>query len=357
MNEYEFTERSVDLSSVRERDAVAAFLARFGLGYEDGVEYTVVFERDGQMAGTGSFAGKVIQCVAVDPDYQEGGLGARVITHLLSEMAAHGVFHVFLYTRPQSTPLFEAMGFRVIARCDGAVLLETGPGSVDEFVAQSRLEANRQWMVEGLSVDAAGVSAIVANCNPMTLGHLHLIETAARVSKAVVVFIVSEEASSFPAAARLRIAQSASTHLRNVAIVPGGDYLVSKATFPSYFTRAGDLLRTQAALDLDLFGRHFVPAFGISRRFVGEEPYCEVTRAYNETMKTLLPHYGVEVVEIRRLQSPDNRPVSASIVRQLLRDGSVEGVRGLVPDATYRHLLSAEGQEVIEKLKSHSGRH
>lgn len=357
MNDYELTERSVDLSSTQECAAVAFFLARFGLGYETGVEHTVVFERDGRMVGTGSYAGKVIQCVAVDPDYQEGGLGARVITHLLSEMAAHGVFHAFIYTRPQSFYLFAAMGFTEIARCDGAVLLESGPGPVGEFVERSRLDANRQWAMNGLAVDAAGVSAVVANCNPMTRGHLHLFETAARVSSAVVVFIVSEEASSFPAAARLCIAQEASAHLRNVAIIPGGDYLVSKATFPSYFTRAGDLPHTQAALDLDLFGRHFVPAFGISRRFVGEEPYCEVTRAYNETMKTLLPRYGVEVVELRRLQSSDNRSVSASIVRQLLREGPVEGIRDLVPEATYRFLLSTEGQGVIEKLKSHPGRH
>lgn len=46
-------------------------------------------------------------------------------------------------------------------------------------------------------------------------------------------------------------------------------------------------------------------------RFVGTEPFCQVTSAYNREMKRILPEYGIEVVEIPRKQL-DGLEISAS---------------------------------------------
>lgn len=80
-----------------------------------------------------------------------------------------------------------------------------------------------------------------------------------------------------------------------------------------------DAGRINADLDLALFGSAIAPALGITKRFVGTEPFCAVTRAYNERMKQILPKYGVEVIEIPRIGG-----ISASLVRKAMAEGNLE---------------------------------
>ena len=74
-------------------------------------------------------------------------------------------------------------------------------------------------------------------------------------------------------------------------------------TMPLYFQKQK---KKQAVLDasndLRLFGNYIAPGLGITIRFVGEEPIDLVTKQYNETMKNMLPMYGISVTEIPRLQ-------------------------------------------------------
>ena len=98
-------------------------------------------------------------------------------------------------------------------------------------------------------------------------------------------------------------------------VVPGGDYIISRATFPAYFLQ-GDPEQARCDLELTLFGKRIAPALGITRRFVGQEPYSPVTARYNQRMQALLPQWGIRVEEIPRLEG-----ISASRVRQLLRQG------------------------------------
>ena len=72
----------------------------------------------------------------------------------------------------------------------------------------------------------------------------------------------------------------------------------------------------------------------IKYRFVGTEPYCPVTSAYNERMKQLLPQYGIEVVELQRLDG-----ISASQVRALASQGRWDQVAGMVPKVTLDYLM------------------
>ena len=76
--------------------------------------------------------------------------------------------------------------------------------------------------------------------------------------------------------------------------------LISSATFPDYFiqnkSRKTDI---QCRLDLQIFADHFAPAFGITCRYVGEEPLSQVTNQYNQALKAHLPGLGIRVVEKR----------------------------------------------------------
>jgi [citrate (pro-3S)-lyase] ligase len=173
------------------------------------------------------------------------------------------------------------------------------------------------------------------NGNPFTLGHQYLVETAARQVERLFVFVVREEGSAFPFAARYRMAVDGTSHLPNVVVLDTSRYAVSAATFPSYFLRRHDeRARLQMEVDARLFGRHLAPAAGITRRFVGHEPYCETTAAYNAAMAAVLPEYGVELVEIERARGADGGFVSATRVRAALASADWESVARLVPPTT-----------------------
>jgi len=75
----------------------------------------------------------------------------------------------------------------------------------------------------------------------------------------------------------------------------------------------------------------------ITIRFAGEEPKDNVTRQYNETMKKILPRYGVEFCEIPRREISDE-VISASSVREALKRGDFDKIKKLVPDTTLLYL-------------------
>ena len=62
-------------------------------------------------------------------------------------------------------------------------------------------------------------------------------------------------------------------HLSNVTVFPTNDYLVSSATFPSYFLKDSAIetvAKIQAKVDAQLFKEKIAPVLDIRTRFVGE---------------------------------------------------------------------------------------
>lgn len=173
--------------------------------------------------------------------------------------------------------------------------------------------------------------AIVANCNPFTNGHKYLMETAAALVDTLHVFVVSEDASDFPFSLRYEMVKRGTAHIKNLILHQSGDYMISHSTFPTYFIK--DMAKAKdvnVELDLTLFGKRIAPALDIKKRFVGTEPYCEVTGAYNEAMKRILPRFGIEVIEIERKGG-----ISASKVREAMKNGDINLIKRLVPGSTY----------------------
>ena len=128
------------------------------------------------------------------------------------------------------------------------------------------------------------------------------------------------------------------SHLKNVIVHPTGDYLISAATFPTYFIKDKDRIpEIRCQLDLEVFANHFAPALNITRRFVGTEPLSPVTDAYNRQMMDFLPKKGIEVTLIQRKEL-DGGPISASRVRALLEERKWEELSRLVPETTLCYL-------------------
>lgn len=341
--------RIINLGDEREVAVIRHFLGHFGLGFDGGVDYTVAAYGDGGIIGTGSFAGKVLRNFAVRADMQGEGLTAAIASQLMAEQGRRGIYHYFVYTRPGSAAMFAGLGFREIARAEPyAVLLEAGLGSVDKYCGEVTNLAGR--------LPVGRRAALVVNCNPFTLGHRAVIAQAAGENDAVIVFVVAEDRSLFPFADRIRLVRAGVADLANVAVVPGGDYIISAATFPAYFTRGEETVAAQTRLDATLFATRIAPALGITCRYVGEEPYCQVTAAYNAALAAILPDHGVAVKVVPRLQS-EGTVISASTVRDMIRRDDWAGIKKLVPDTTYAYLRSEEARPVLALVRQAGSRH
>lgn len=91
-------------------------------------------------------------------------------------------------------------------------------------------------------------------------------------------------------------------------------------------------------------------ALGIQRRYVGDEPFSHVTNLYNQTMLQKLPEYDVVCVVVERKETAE-RVISASAVRQAIKDKNWLAVKKLVPQSTFDFLLSDEAVPIVEKIQ------
>ncbi len=187
------------------------------------------------------------------------------------------------------------------------------------------------------------IGSIVMNANPFTYGHLYLIEQAIERVDALYIFVVEENKSFFSFDDRFSLIKKGIEHLKKpIFVIPSGNFIISSFTFPGYFTKDTERYNVDSSLDILLYGAVIAPALGITDRFVGEEPSCNVTSAYNETMFTFLPKLQVNVHVIPRKVCGDV-VISASIVRQYLARKDFEALRPLVPPSTYTYLLETFG--------------
>jgi len=344
-----------------DRAHIASFLALRGLSWDEDPDYSVVMLRAGRIVGAGSLSGRIVKGLAVDESLVGEGLMVRILSELEAEAARRGIIRPFIFTSPANRAIFESLGYRLVGEAPGAaVLLEKGDGIVRWCESLRSLASVAHPRTAGASpAREAKPAALVMNCNPFTLGHLHLVRTAASRSSRVFLFVVSEEASSFPYETRLRLVREGTAEFPNVIVVPGTEYMVSRATFPTYFLKdkAGKAAEIHARLDVDIFGSHIAPAVGAVRRFIGEEPYSEVTAVYNRVMKEWLPSYGIEIVEIPRLADRGGMAVSASTVRRFIHEGTLEKVRAIVPESTWDYLVSDEAAPVLARIAASDGRH
>ncbi|MCI9269012.1 MAG: [citrate (pro-3S)-lyase] ligase [Lawsonibacter sp.] len=332
---------TISPGDVRGQKQVDALLEQEGIRRDGNLDYTCgLFDSSWRLAATGSCFGNTIRCLAVDRDRQGEGLLNQIVSHLMEVQTQRGNTHLFLYTKPQSARFFGDLGFYEIVQAEGVVFMENRRRGFSDYCAA--LERTRK---EGTS------AAIVMNANPFTLGHLHLVERAAAENNAVHLFVLSEEAGPIPFAVRRRLVREGTAHLSNVICHDSGPYIISGATFPSYFLKDGDtVIRAHAALDLAVFGR-IAPCLNLTRRYVGEERTSHVTALYNEEMIRRLPELGIECRVVPRLER-DGQPVSASTVRQAIHDGRLEDIRPLVPDAAWDYFTSPEAGAVIAAIQA-----
>ncbi len=322
---------------------LVALLHQQNIRLDPHLEYTVGLYDGPRLAATGSFFGNTLRCLAVGQDYQGLGLLNTVVSHLVSELAQRQIFHLFVYTKGKNLPFFRDLGFYEICRLeDSLVFLENRKGGFERYL--SRLER------ETPPPASPACGAVVMNANPFTNGHRYLVEQAAADCQTLHLFVVSEDRSAIPFPVRYRLVQEGVSGIPHVVLHQTESYLISSATFPSYFLRDSDeAIRMQAALDVEVFCR-IAHRLRITRRFVGEEPFSHVTGIYNDVMAQRLRPTGIALTILPRLAQGD-RPISASAVRRLLAAEDFPALEQLVPPSTLAFFRSPEGAKIIEQLR------
>ncbi len=325
----QYTIREGHALSERHLRRLVNFLHEQGLKYDEPIDYTVILEEnDGRIIGTGSCARNVMKCVAIREEYQGLGLMASIVTKLLTHMALNNVKHAFVYTKPKNMRVFADMQFYPIIQTDEILLMENKKNGICDYVDSLKDESAKY--TQDASIRRIG--AIIANCNPFTKGHQYLMQYAATKCDCLHIFVLSEENGMFSSGERFEMVRAGTMHLENVILHSTSEYLVSPATFPTYFIKDDKQAEmANYALDIAIFQDIIAKELGINVRFVGTEPYCAVTKQYNEAMKKSFNY--IKVVEIPRFEV-DGVAVSASAVRKLIDERCWDALETLLPQTT-----------------------
>ena len=340
MSEYALTQ--VSLSDKRMLAQVDVLLVENGITRDANLDYIcAMVDEENRVIATGSCFGATLRCFAVSQQHQGEGLLNEVVSHLMEYQMARGYTHLFLYTKIKSAKFFQSLGFYEIARVDGTlVFMENRRNGFPSYL--SRLEKTARPGVSG---------AIVMNANPFTLGHQYLVETAAGRCDTLHLFLLSEDASLVPFGVRKQLVQAGTAHLKNLVLHDSGPYIISNATFPSYFLKDdAAVIQGHAKLDLTIFVR-IARALGVTVRFVGEEPTSQVTGLYNEIMAAQLPENGIDCVILPRKEAL-GKAISASTVRAALQAGDWQTLSQLVPQTTLDYFRSSEAEPVLRRIRS-----
>lgn len=337
--DFEIREMPLSLKSVCDR--VKEFLQTQNLRMSSLDRYFGVFRDDDILVGGGGLHGDIIKCMALTEETRGLGITNSLVSRIQQEASADGINRLSLFTKPENETLFRSLGFRLVGKAPEAILMESDSRGISGY-CESLRSLSSHYPEEQRGV-------IVMNCNPLTSGHLYLIKKAAAMVGRLFIIPVNEDNQEFSFSERYGMLSRAVEPMENVTLCPGSRYAVSKDTFPTYFLKnLDDASATYMALDLDIFGRHIAKALGATMRFVGSEPHDSLTAAYNESMKKILPDYGIKVKEISRLEA-GGTPVSASSVRRLLEEEKTGSALSLVASASRSYVISHEICRALRK--------
>ncbi len=369
MSDYFITEVSTSDSDTNKQ--IVTLLEAEGIHKDKNLDYTcAMFDDDMQVIATGSCFSNTLRCLAVSSAHQGEGLMNQILTHLISVQFSRGNTHLFLYTKCSSAPFFADLGFYEIANIKNQIVFmenkRNGFSSYLEKLEQDLTEQITAITALEETIESVKIAALVINANPFTLGHQYLVEKASRENDILHLFIVEEDASLIPFSIRKRLVLEGTSHLPNIIYHNSGPYIISNATFPGYFQKDDRaVMKSHAELDLAVFTK-IAEKLHITRRYIGEEPFSETTGIYNKIMSEKLPENGIDCIIVPRKQYIDTEnkrknntknmsshsfPISASTVRQAIKEDNFTLLKQLVPETTLQYFESKEALPVIKKIQ------
>lgn len=332
---------------ISEKQKIIEFLKDNGLDFEENITKTFYIEENGFILGTISIYKNIIKCFAINPDYRNENYGGILISKVVNYFYENKIYHYLVYTKLEYLNTFISFGFNQIIATDTVCILESGTPNINEYLESLKKKIEYKFDID---INKADIGCLVMNCNPVTVGHLELIELAAKNHQYVLVFILEEDLSFFSYKERMTLLYLACNHLQNVVVIPSSSYIVSSLTFPNYFLRNEERKNKEwATTDALIFKNYFMKYLNIAKRYIGTESK-KMMIEYNNTLKDIL---GEKVEEIKRYQE-NGIEVSASIVRKLILEGNIEEASLLVPKGS-RLLFYQMAKSAKEKYLKSNG--
>ena len=99
-----------------------------------------------------------------------------------------------------------------------------------DFMEKVKAESPEDALKEGKVI-----GAIVANCNPFTLGHRYLIETALKQCDYLHLFVLSDKRTFYSAAQRYEMVKEGVKDLDRVILHHTSDYIIFRSYLPDLF--------------------------------------------------------------------------------------------------------------------------
>lgn len=324
-----------------ETEDISKFLKNNDVIY-DFPDVTFVVREAGEIIGTASMQDKVMKYFYVKDEYKGLGLMTILYNELVNFAMERNILDYYVFTKPKNLELFKGLGLKEVIMTKKVLLLEGGFGNYESWVSNIKNKLNENVSTRG---------AIVANCNPLTKGHKYLIEYAKKKVDELILFVVEEDKSMFTTKERFDIIKDEFKG-SGIVVALGGPYIISSATFPTYFLKkVDDSTEIYTELDAKLFSEKIAKDLKIEIRFVGNEPADELTSRYNQSLKKYCEREGLKVEIVERLKD-ENGVISASKLRKFLQEGKIEEAFELSAPATKKYLQSQKGIEKINEIRN-----
>lgn len=337
-----FFSDEINIKNEKEVQEIKDYLKRHDVVY-DYPEKTYVIRDKGKIISTGSVSGNILKYFFSEEEYKGQGTMTIIYNSLLNYLFENNIGSYFVFTTPTNKIIFQSLGLKEVYSTKSVALFEGGFYNYDKWIEKLKSSIKSKEGRRG---------AIVVNCNPMTLGHKYVIYKALEYVDDLLVFVVEEDRSVFPFKDRFSILKNELSNDERITLIEGGPYIISQGTFPTYFIKKkDDMLDIYTELDGSIFADKIAKDLGIDIRFFGSEPTDLVTLAYNNSMNRILNSRGIDV-EIFERKSLDDKIISASRVRKLLKEDKLEEAFKYLPQATIEYLKLENGKKIIEKLKS-----
>jgi len=307
-----------------EKNKVIDFLNSMDMFWDEDIVDTYYIEMNSEVIATGSRSDKVIKCLAVKKEWQSHNLISLIINAIIKSFFEDGIYHYFVVTHLENEEIFKSLGFREIIKNDLIIFMEKGISSVT-----NRLTALKEGLERELktNLEKLNVGAIVLNANPVTNGHIKLVEYASKYHDLLLLFLVEEEKSWLSYVERTSLLFISTQYLGNVKILPSTEYLVSSATFPNYFLKDNvSRYEYMEMVDPLIFKKYFMPIFNIKKRYIGTEikPYMV---SYNNALVKALDGK----IEVIKRYEDNGVIISSSHVRELIYSDGVDAVLKYIP--------------------------
>lgn len=304
---------------------IEEFLNKFSLRLDPNLTKTIYIENDNEkIIGTISCQDYIIKDLAVDENYQSENLASLLVNEILNYFRSNNIYNYQVFTKPIYKNIFISFGFSIIIETDKVIMLEGGVNKINDKLIEIKNVLTNKF---GEINENTDLGCVVINGNPITNGHVHLIEQASKNHKLVVLFVVEEDKSEFSFEERFSFAYLSTMRLGNVCVVPSSKYIVSSSTFPSYFLKdENEVIEQYSKIDALIFKEYFIKNLYIKKRYVGTETVNKMVN-YNNVLKETLKD---KLVIINRLTENDE-VISASKVRQLLKENKYDEALYYVP--------------------------